>query len=289
MPVAVQPYFRLARFDRPIGTWLLFWPCIWSLLLAQGRGIDWQLVLWFSLLFFIGATVMRGAGCAYNDIVDRDIDAKVARSRGRPLPSGQVTVRQAWIFLGALCLVGLGVLVQFNVPTIFMALGALVLVAVYPFMKRITWWPQAWLGLTFNWGALVGWMAVTGQIEAGAVLVYAAGVFWTLGYDTIYAAQDIEDDVLAGVKSSARALGVNTIRRSVAIFYAAALGLLGSALYVLEANMLHVALLVPAGGHFALQVFRLDASNGKICLNLFKANRDTGALIALACLGCLVI
>jgi 4-hydroxybenzoate polyprenyltransferase len=289
MPATVQPYLRLARFDRPIGTWLLFWPCVWSTLLTQGKMPDWRQVLWFSLLFLIGATVMRGAGCAYNDIVDRDIDAKVARTRGRPLPSGQISVRQAWIFLGVLCLIGLAVLIQFNRPAIYVALGSLALVAIYPFMKRITWWPQAWLGLTFNWGALVGWMAVTGQLSFGALLVYAAGIFWTLGYDTIYAAQDIEDDALAGVKSSARAVGLSRIRQTVALFYGVTLVLLGAAFYCVQYSVLHLLFMLPVAGHFLLQIYRLDPADGRNCLTLFKSNRDAGALVALACLGCVLI
>jgi 4-hydroxybenzoate polyprenyltransferase len=288
MPASVQPYLRLARLDRPIGTWLLFWPCVWSVLLAQGPSPDWRQVLIFTGLFFVGATVMRGAGCAYNDIVDRDIDAKVERTRGRPLPSGQISLVKAWMFLVLLCLCGLIVLIQFNCPAIFVALGSLALVAAYPFMKRLTWWPQAWLGLTFNWGALVGWVAVTEQFSPSALLVYAGGFFWTLGYDTIYAAQDIEDDVLAGVKSSARALGIRNIRPSVAVFFTIAIFLLAAALS-LRGGSLACCLLLPAAGHFALQVGKLDATQGTICLTLFKSNRDAGLLVALACLGTLLI
>jgi 4-hydroxybenzoate polyprenyltransferase len=289
MPSWLQPYLRLARFDRPIGTWLLFWPCVWSLCLAQGPTVDWRQLITFSLLLFIGATVMRGAGCTYNDIVDRDIDAQVERTRGRPLPSGQVSVQQAWIFLIGLCLIGLNVILQFNHLAISIGLGSLILVALYPFMKRITWWPQAWLGLTFNWGTLVGWAAVTGTLTTTALLLYVAGFFWTLGYDTIYAAQDIEDDVLAGVKSSARALGVKNIRRFVGVFYAATVVLIGVALILQWHPLPSLLLLFPVTGHFILQVWKLDAANGKTCLSLFKSNREAGLLIALACLGAVLI
>src|SRR6185437_15648553 len=191
-----QPYLRLMRLDRPIGTWLLFWPCVFGLMLGATAGdrpfsslADW----WLVLLFAIGSIVMRGAGCTYNDIIDRDIDAKVARTRGRPLPSGVVSLQQAWLFLVAQCAVGLIILVQLNVFAIELGVASLVLVAAYPFMKRITWWPQAWLGLTFNWGALLGFAAETGSIDLGDLMLYAGLFFWTLGYDTIYAHQDKDD------------------------------------------------------------------------------------------------
>src|SRR5579862_1529077 len=227
LPARVQPYLRLMRLDRPIGTWLLFWPCALGLLLGATEGdrpFEGLRDLWLLVLFGIGSVVMRGAGCTYNDIVDRDIDVKVARTRGRPIPSGAVSVRDAWLFLGAQCLIGLLVLVQLNLFAIELGLASLVLVAAYPFMKRITWWPQAWLGLTFNWGVLLGYAAARGRLDAAAGLLYACGVFWTLGYDTIYAVQDLEDDALAGVKSSARRLGA-AAPRGVMVFYLVAIAL----------------------------------------------------------------
>ena len=192
-------YLKLARLDRPIGTWLLLWPCLWSIALASPANTatpPYDLLL----LFALGAMVMRGAGCTYNDIVDRDFDAKVTRTALRPIPAGDVTIRQAWLFLGLQLLIGLVILLQFNLVTVGLGLASVLLVVTYPFMKRITYWPQAWLGLTFNWGALMGWTAVTGSLGWPAVALYAAGFCWTLGYDTIYAHQDKEDDALIGVK-----------------------------------------------------------------------------------------
>lgn len=289
MPMAIQPYLRLARLDRPVGTWLLFWPCLWSVLLAQARRPDWLQLGWFALLFFVGSLVMRGAGCAYNDIVDRDIDAQVARTRGRPLPAGLVSVRQAWLFVCALALTGLAILLQFNQVAQIVGIGSLALVAAYPFMKRITWWPQAWLGLTFNWGALVGWAAVRGDVQAPALMLYAGGLFWTLGYDTIYALQDVEDDALAGVKSSARALGAARVKRAVMIFFALSIGCIAVALSLATGLFLYSLLLLPAAGHFLLQIWRLDAADPMRCLHLFKSNREAGLLIAAACAGTLII
>jgi len=207
LPAAWRPYCRLMRLDRPIGTWLLLFPCWWSAALAAEGWPD----LWLFALFAIGAVVMRGAGCTVNDWADRDFDGKVARTAARPIPSGAVSPRQALIFLVAQLLVGLLVLLQLNWFAIGVGAASLLLVFPYPFMKRITYWPQAWLGLTFNWGALVGWAAVRGDLTLAPVLLYIAGVFWTLGYDTIYAHQDKEDDILVGVKSTALALGENTV------------------------------------------------------------------------------
>jgi len=205
-PSRAKPYLRLMRADRPIGTWLLLLPC-WQGLALAGAAVDAPLstYLLYAFLFSIGAFVMRGAGCAYNDIVDREFDLQVERTALRPIPSGQISVRHAWTFLFALCLVGLFILLQFNALTITLGFSSLLLVSAYPFMKRITWWPQAWLGLTFNWGALMGYAAIAGKLSLAAILLYAAGIAWTLGYDTIYAHQDKEDDALIGVKSSARA------------------------------------------------------------------------------------
>ncbi|MDE2264254.1 MAG: 4-hydroxybenzoate octaprenyltransferase, partial [Alphaproteobacteria bacterium] len=205
-PSKLQPYLRLMRLDRPIGTWLLYWPCVFGLALGAvadsrpfGTWHDWYMIA----LFGIGAIVMRGAGCTYNDIVDRDFDAKVARTRGRPIPSGAVSVKQAWMFAAGLCLIGLLILLQLNRFSVTLGIASLLLIAGYPFMKRITWWPQAWLGLTFNWGAVMGFAAQTGGIDTADLMLYAGLFFWTLGYDTIYALQDMEDDVKVGIKSTA--------------------------------------------------------------------------------------
>jgi len=207
-PASAKPYFKLARLDRPIGTWLLLWPGLWAVALAAPTASlpDFQLIV----LFFLGAFVMRGAGCTFNDIVDRDFDGRVERTRARPIPSGQVTVTQSLIWMVALGLIGLVILLQMNRFAVTVGAASLVLVAIYPFVKRVTYWPQAWLGLTFNWGALLGWAAVTGTIAEPALWLYVAGLFWTLGYDTIYAHQDKEDDALIGVKSTALRLGAQT-------------------------------------------------------------------------------
>lgn len=283
MPAAVQPYLRLMRLDRPIGTWLLFWPCVFGLALGgmiQGRP-DLPGDLHFMALFALGSIVMRGAGCTYNDIVDRDIDAQVARTRGRPLPSGAVSTRAAWIFLALQCLTGLVVLLQFNRFAIALGAASLLLVAAYPFMKRITWWPQAWLGLTFNWGALLGFAAKTGTLGRPALLLYAACIFWTLGYDTIYAHQDKEDDALIGVKSTARLFGENS-RGWIGFFYLVALVLFVAAAEAAPPDLKFAGFLALAGVHLFWQVFRLDIDNPDSCLRLFRANRETGAMIALA-------
>ena len=200
LPAAARPYALLARFDRPIGWWLLYWPCAYALALAGGLRAHWPLLAWMLL----GAIAMRGAGCVYNDIVDRDLDARVARTRGRPLASGAVSLKAAWAWLIGLCLIGLVVLVQLNLAAALIAIASLALVAAYPFMKRITWWPQVWLGLVFSWGALVAWAAVTGSVSLAGLLLYGGCITWVIGYDTIYALQDVEDDALVGIKSSAR-------------------------------------------------------------------------------------
>ncbi len=212
LPAAMRPYALLARFDRPIGWWLLYWPCAWGLALGGGARSHWTLFFWMLL----GAIVMRGAGCVYNDIVDRDLDARVARTASRPVASGAVSVRNALLWVLLLSLVGLVVLLQLPLPAQIVALASLALVAAYPFMKRITWWPQAWLGLVFSWGALVGWIAVGGGDGLALPLLYAGTIAWVIGYDTIYALQDIEDDALVGVKSSARAMGTR-VRGGVAL------------------------------------------------------------------------
>ena len=286
MPKRVQPYLRLMRADRPIGTWLLLLPCWWGLALGaslDGAIDDVATLLLYSVLMAIGAFVMRGAGCVYNDIIDRDIDAKVARTANRPLASGRVSLKAAWALLIGLSLVGLAVLIQFNWVAILTGIAALGLVAAYPFMKRITWWPQAWLGLTFNWGVLVAYAAVTGEIGLPALLLYAAGFFWTLGYDTIYAHQDKEDDALIGVKSTALKLGEKT-RAWLIRFYLATIILTALAGRLAELNYWFLLLLTLPLAHFSWQVWKLDTEDGATCLALFKANRDAGLLILLCLL-----
>ncbi len=276
-PAALHPYLGLARVDRPIGTWLLLFPCWWSLsLAAAGSGAlppATELVL-----FAIGALVMRGAGCTYNDIVDREIDAKVARTASRPIPSGRVSVRQAIVFLGLQLAVGLAVLLQFNGFTIALGIAALALILVYPFMKRITYWPQAWLGLTFNWGALLGWSAVTGGLAWPALLLYGAGIAWTLGYDTVYAHQDKEDDALIGVKSTALKLGAET-RPWLAGFYALATALFLAAGLSAGLGWPYLVGVALVAVHFAWQVKRLDSDDPANCLAIFRSNRLVGWIL----------
>jgi 4-hydroxybenzoate polyprenyltransferase len=280
----LQPWLRLARLDRPIGTWLLFWPCVFGLLLGaaadERRFLHWQ-DIWYVVLFAVGALVMRGAGCTFNDIIDRDIDAQVARTRARPIPSGAVSVRGAVIFLIAQCLVGLAVLLQFNWFAVGLGAASLALVAAYPFMKRITWWPQAWLGLTFNWGALLGFAAQTGRLDLADAMLYAGLVFWTLGYDTIYALQDKADDELIGVRSTARLFGP-AARQWVLRFYAIAFTLLLAAGFTEHTGWPFAFVMLLAGGHLLWQVKRLNIEDPANCLTVFRSNRETGALIALA-------
>lgn len=283
-PPRIQPYLRLMRLDRPIGTWLLFWPCVFGLALgaaADSRPFGSLRDIWLVILLGVGSIVMRGAGCTYNDIVDRDFDAQVARTRGRPIPSGAVSVKRAWLFAGALCLVGLLILLQLNWFAIALGVGSLLLVAGYPFMKRITWWPQAWLGLTFNWGALLGFAAQTGDIDAGDAMLYAGLFFWTLGYDTIYAHQDKDDDALIGVKSTARLLGARS-RDWILGFYAVAFTLILAAGMTEHEGWSYTFLMLAAGAHMLWQVHKLDIDDSERCLKLFRANRETGALIAAA-------
>ena len=283
-PGAVRPYLRLMRLDRPIGTWLLFWPCVFGLVLGAIAS-ERQFAGWHDLfmlaLFGAGSVLMRGAGCTYNDIVDRDIDASVARTRGRPIPSGAVSVREAWLFLGGQCLVGLLILLQFNRLAFALGAASLLLVAAYPFMKRITWWPQAWLGLTFNWGALLGFAAQTGTLDAADAMLYAGLFFWTLGYDTIYALQDKEDDALIGVKSTALLFGARA-KDWILGFYAVAFALILAAGFAEHAGWPFAFLMFAAGGHLLWQVQTLAIDDPEKCLKLFRSNRDTGALIALA-------
>jgi 4-hydroxybenzoate polyprenyltransferase len=265
------------RLDRPIGTWLLFWPCAWGLGLAGVNG-RWDLFFWF----LFGAFAMRSAGCVYNDIVDRDLDARVERTRLRPLASGRVTPKQAWALCVILCLMGLVVLLQLERTSQFIALGSLALVGAYPFMKRITWWPQAWLGLVFSWAALVGWPAVTGEIGTTALLLWGGAVFWVIGYDTIYALQDREDDALVGVKSSALALGKHA-RLGVLVCYFVAIDLWAAALWRERPDWLALAALAPMAAHLLWQVATLKAEDGADALAKFRSNRTAGLLMFLAC------
>jgi 4-hydroxybenzoate polyprenyltransferase len=277
-PAAAKPYLRLARFDRPIGAWLLLFPAWWSQALAElslGRPYPGP---WYLALFLIGAFVMRGAGCTYNDIVDRNFDARVARTALRPIPSGQVSVRAAAAFLVALCLAGLAVLLQFNWFTVALGASSLLLIAVYPFAKRYTFWPQAVLGLTFKWGALVGWAAVTGSLALPALVLYAGSVLWTIGYDTIYAHQDTEDDLLVGVRSTALRFGPAT-PSWVAGFYAGAVVLWGAAGALAGGGSLFLLALALVGVQFAWQLKTLDIDDPANCLHRFKSNRFVGWLL----------
>lgn len=278
LPPPLRPYASLMRLDRPIGTWLLFWPCAWSVALA-GVGGRWTLFLWFAL----GAFATRSAGCVYNDIVDRDLDRRVERTRLRPLASGRVSVTSAWVLIGLLLGIGLIVLLQLNRAAQVIALISVAPVAVYPFMKRITWWPQAWLGLVFSWGALVGWPAVTGSLHWPAILLWFGTVAWVTGYDTLYAIQDMEDDALVGVKSSARRLGTRA-PVGVGIFYAIAVILWGAAVWLVRPDWLALAALLPAALHLANQALRADPADSEGALRLFRSNRTCGLLVFLAML-----
>ena len=276
LPTAIKPYFRLARFDRPIGTWLVLFPCWWSLALASESWTPTQEVLgqtlWLYLLFGLGAIVMRGAGCTFNDITDREFDAKVARTADRPIPSGAVSVPQAILFMLFLSLIGLTILLQFNHFAILVGIASLFFVAIYPFMKRITYWPQFALGLTFNWGALLGWATVKGDLELPAMILYIAGIFWTLGYDTIYAHQDKEDDLIVGVKSSALKLK-NQTRPWLFVFYAASIILIAATGYLTGLSWPFYVALVFAALQLFWQAKEVDINNPSDCLKKFKSNR----------------
>jgi 4-hydroxybenzoate polyprenyltransferase len=274
LPPGLRPYASLMRLDRPIGVWLLYWPCIWAVLLAGVRG-RWELLAWF----LVGAWAMRSAGCVYNDLVDRDLDAQVARTRFRPLASGRVSVRAAWALILLLCLVGLLVLLQLPPVAQLTALASLALVAAYPFMKRITWWPQAWLGLVFSWGALVGWAGVTRGLDSPAFLLWSGTIFWVIGYDTLYAIQDKEDDALVGVRSSARRLGTRA-PLGVAICYLLALAGWGGAIWAVRPEPLALLALLPAAIHLASQAVRANPDDGAKALTLFRSNRFAGLLLA---------
>ena len=277
LPPYFRPYARLARIDRPIGTWLLLLPCWWGSALATATEMQGP-NLWHLMLFSIGAIVMRSAGCTWNDILDRNYDGQVARTATRPIPSGAVSVRQAVVFLILQLLSGLAVLSTFNPMTIAVGTASLILIAIYPLMKRITYWPQAFLGLTFNWGALVGWTATTGSLDAPALWLYAAGIAWTLGYDTIYAHQDKEDDALIGVKSSALKLGANT-RPWLFIFYAITVVLLGVAGWSAGLSLRFYMALTLAAAHLVWQASKVNIDDPADCLATFKSNRVFGLIL----------
>lgn len=277
LPAAARPYALLARLDRPIGWWLLFWPCAWGVLLAGGEQ-RWGLLFWLLL----GSIAMRGAGCVYNDIVDADLDRKVARTATRPVASGQVSRKEAAIWLAALCLVGLIVLLQLRWQAQLVALGSLGLVAAYPFMKRITWWPQAWLGLVFTWGALVGWVEIRGDHLFSLAALYLGCMAWCIGYDTIYALQDREDDALVGIRSAALRLGTR-VRSGVAGFYALAIALWALAFWTMRPDWVALVALVPVALHLGFQVATLEPDDGDNALARFRSNRDAGIVMALAC------
>jgi 4-hydroxybenzoate polyprenyltransferase len=276
-PAWARPYLRLARLDRPIGSWLLLMPCWWSVGLAAVHARS-QVNLWHVLLFFVGAFAMRGAGCTWNDIVDRDLDARVERTRSRPIPSGQVTVAAAAAFLALQALVGLAVLLQFNRFTIYVGFASLAVVAVYPFMKRITYWPQIVLGLAFSWGALMGWPATFARLDLPAFLLYAGAISWVIGYDTIYAHQDREDDALIGIKSTALLFRERT-KPMLALFYTLAVALIALAGWNAGAGLVFALGLVAFAAHLAWQIARLNVDDPVNCLVVFKSNRDAGLIL----------
>jgi 4-hydroxybenzoate polyprenyltransferase len=276
-PAWARPYLRLARLDRPIGSWLLLMPCWWSVGLAAVHARS-QVNLWHVLLFFVGAFAMRGAGCTWNDIVDRDLDARVERTRSRPIPSGQVTVAAAAAFLVLQALVGLAVLLQFNRFTIYVGFASLAVVAIYPFMKRITYWPQIVLGLAFSWGALMGWPATFARLDLPAFLLYAGAISWVIGYDTIYAHQDREDDALIGIKSTALLFRERT-KPMLALFYTLAVALIALAGWSAGAGLVFALGLLAFAAHLAWQIARLNVDDPVNCLLVFKSNRDAGLIL----------
>lgn len=291
LPRWAWPYAQLARWDRPIGWQLLLWPCWWSAALAASayaRPGEPLLSLlptpWTLVLFLIGAIAMRGAGCTYNDLVDEGIDSEVERTRSRPLPSGQVSRRQAWAFLIAQALVGLAVLLQFESFAVGLGISSLAIVAVYPFAKRVTNWPQLVLGLAFSWGALMGWANEFGDIDGPAVLLYIGAILWTIGYDTIYAHQDKEDDAIVGVRSTARLFGDNT-RSWLVGLYGGALMCFASAFAVAQTPVVALAGLIAAAAHMGRQILTLDIDDPDQCLKLFKSNNQVGWLIFLGLIG----
>ncbi|MBI1403684.1 MAG: 4-hydroxybenzoate octaprenyltransferase [Porphyrobacter sp.] len=277
LPQLPRDLALLARFDRPIGWWLLYWPCVFGVWLA-GAGAQWALLGWLLL----GSIAMRGAGCVYNDIVDADLDARVARTAARPIASGRVSKRVAWGWLVSLCLVGLVVLLQLRWQAQVVALGSLALVAAYPFMKRITWWPQAWLGMVFTWGLPVAWAELRWDNWDALAALYAGCICWVIGYDTIYALQDREDDAMVGIRSSALAMGAR-VRVGIAGFYAGAIVLWGLGFWLYRPDPLALAALLPVAGHLVWQVASLDAGDPANPLERFRSNRWAGALMAAAC------
>ncbi len=276
-PPVTRPYLRLARLDRPIGSWLLLMPCWWSVGLA-GMHQGAMPSLWHIVLFFIGAFAMRGAGCTWNDLVDRNLDAKVERTRSRPIPSGQVTAKQAAVFLIAQALVGLAVLLQFNRYTVLCGFASLMVVVIYPFMKRITYWPQIVLGLAFSWGALMGWPAAFGRLDWPALVLYLGSISWVIGYDTIYAHQDREDDMMIGIKSTAL-LFLERTQPILAAFYAGAVVLIAIAGLMAGGGAIFLIGMLGFAVHLTWQVMRLDINDPAHCLMLFKSNRDAGLLL----------
>ncbi len=276
-PASWRPFLRLARIDRPIGWWLLLLPCWWSTALA-GIADDAAPRIDHLILFMIGAIAMRGAGCVYNDIIDRDIDKLVARTRNRPLPSGQVSVKGAVVFLALLCLVGLGVLLSLNAFSILLGFASLIPVAVYPFMKRVTSWPQAVLGLAFAWGGLMGWAAAFGELDAPAVWIYVGAVLWTVAYDTIYAVQDLEDDAVAGIRSTTRLFGART-QQAVGLFFGLALVAIAAALLGVDAGIPSWAGFAAFAVHLGRQVAAIDLEDPKGALRLFRSNRNAGLIL----------
>jgi 4-hydroxybenzoate polyprenyltransferase len=278
-PHAVRPFLKLARIERPIGWWLLLLPCWWATGLAAIAAGQPYPNPWHCLLFLVGAVLMRGAGCTFNDIVDRKLDAEVARTRGRPLPSGQVTTKGAALFMIAQALGGLVVLLQFNRFTILLGIASLTIVAIYPFMKRVTDMPQFVLGLAFSWGGLMGWSAVFGRLDPPAFLIYAAAIAWTVGYDTIYAMQDLEDDVIAGIRSSARYFGGHT-REAVALCFALAAVLCGTAIWLVGGGPAAWLGFAAFAAHLGRQVSRIEGASAAEALGLFRSNRDAGLLLA---------
>lgn len=287
-PAWTRPYLRMSRADRPIGTWLLLLPCWWGVLLAALAGADFtRFDLWIIVGCAAGAWLMRGAGCTWNDISDRHIDGKVERTRSRPIPSGQVSVKSAAIWMGLQALIAFGILLTFNTLAILLGVGSLALVAIYPFAKRFTWWPQVFLGLAFNWGALLAWVAHTGTLDWPAVLLYVAGISWTLFYDTIYAYQDTEDDALIGVKSTARLFGTNAHKWLRAFMVISVVLLAAAIIIALTNNPNPLVMVVALGGpwafgwHLAWQMRVLDTDDPANCLRLFRANRNCGLILAL--------
>jgi 4-hydroxybenzoate polyprenyltransferase len=276
-PLRTRPYLRLARLDRPIGSWLLLMPCWWSLGIA-GIHAGHVPSVWHIVLFFIGAFAMRGAGCTWNDLVDRNLDGLVERTRSRPIPSGQVTVMQAIVFMVAQALIGLCVLLQFNRFTVMCGIASLIVVAIYPFMKRITYWPQVTLGLAFSWGALMGWPATFAELDWPAIILYAGSISWVIGYDTIYAHQDREDDALIGIKSTAILFGQDT-RQMLMVFYALAVALIGIAGAMAGGGWIFALGLAAFALHLSWQIARIDIDDPALCLRLFKANRDAGLIL----------